>query len=124
MPAEAGDLAAIDAVWSLPSDYREFLEKFSPLKVYLPGRWFGWHGELNLYGAAKLLEAQRGYSTTGTERLPGWPQGLVVIADVTADPWVIEVNTGEIFTAEHGKGEWDFSKECGTFTEFLAALAK
>ncbi len=124
VPAEAGDLAAIDAVWSLPSDYREFLEKFSPLKVYLPGRRFGWHGELNLYGAAELLEAQRGYSTTGTERLPGWPQGLVVIADVTADPWVIEVNTGEIFTAGHGKGEWDFSKECGTFAEFLAALAK
>src|SRR5688572_25955991 len=56
----------------------------------------------------KLWSRQAGYRThaiTG-ERLPDWNDHWLVVADQGADPFILDIASGEVFFAFHGAGAW------------------
>ncbi|GMU84271.1 MAG: hypothetical protein AMXMBFR47_41410 [Planctomycetota bacterium] len=90
-PAES-DLATISARWPLPTRYLEFLRRFSPVRVSIPGRRY--ITALEMFGAADLMKGQVGYSVysnTG-ERIESWPAHFLVIAADNADPYVLDLS--------------------------------
>ncbi|MGK5026244.1 SMI1/KNR4 family protein [Janthinobacterium sp. RB2R34] len=126
--AGGADLAAIDERWTLPSQYRDFLERFSPLRVYIESE--DYFQGLNLYGAAELLKAQHGYSCNPIDQqaITGWPAHYVVIADAGADPYCLDLSAvtdgdAPIYTAEHGRGAWQFERHADSFVAFLEEIA-
>jgi hypothetical protein len=128
-PASEAELASVQARWSLPSNYVEFLSKFSPLRVMIESRRY--YQGLRLYGAADLISGQHGYSYNPITKtsLPEWPTDYVVIADHAADPLVLNLSgnpttDARILTAMHGTGTWDFSKEAPSFLALLERLAR
>jgi hypothetical protein len=127
--ASQADLAAIDERWNLPLHYRDFLERFSPLRVYIDSKRY-FQG-LHLYGASELLKAQHGYSynPVDQEAIAGWPAHYVVIADAGADPYCLDLSAIEdgdapVYTAEHGRGAWDFERHADSFVDFLKEVAR
>ncbi|MBI2690057.1 MAG: SMI1/KNR4 family protein [Acidobacteria bacterium] len=128
-PASESELASVQARWSLPSNFVEFLSKFSPLRVTIENRRY--YQGLCLYGAADLISGQHGYSYNPTTEsaLPEWPAYYVVIADHAADPLVLDLSgnptaDAPILTAMHGTGTWEFSKEAPSFLALLERLAR
>jgi hypothetical protein len=127
-PAVPEDLERVIAQWTLPSVYREFLARFSPLGVCLVEERYT--SGLHLYGASELIEAQFGYSVhpdTG-EFLAGWPAGLLVIAADNADPFALDLGASDgqdapVLSAMHGMGRWDFDEAASSFEEFLTDIA-
>ncbi|SFX29053.1 SMI1 / KNR4 family (SUKH-1) [Janthinobacterium lividum] len=127
--ADNADLAAIDQRWALPEQYRRFLARYSPLRVYIDSKRY-FQG-LNLYGAAELLKAQHGYSYNPVDQevIAGWPAHYVVIADAGADPYCLDLSAIEngdapVYTAEHGAGAWHFERHADSFIDFLKEIAK
>ena len=140
VPASQSDLAAIQARWTLPSMYAEFLRDFSPLRVNLVSRRY--YQGLDLYGASELLSAQHGYSLdplTG-ERIGGWPSEYVVIANHAGDPFVLDLSRpgtvdAPVLTAGHDdppiltaaghlESGWNFAREAPSFLTFLEKLSR
>jgi len=129
VPAPEADLAAIQARWSLPSTYVQFLRDFSPLRVRIVSRRY-FQG-LDLYGAADLLAAQHGYSfnpLTG-EVIDSWPPAYVVIASHAGDPFVLDLSQDRtddapVLSARHGQGSWDFAQDAPAFLTFLERLSR
>ena len=127
--ADVADLAAIDQRWTLPAIYRDFLARFSPLRVYIDSE--DYFQGLNLYGAADVLKAQLGYSYNPVDQevIAGWPAHYVVIADAGADPYCLDlsaIDNGDapVYTAEHGAGAWEFTRHADSFVDFLEEIAK
>ncbi|MED5595927.1 SMI1/KNR4 family protein [Janthinobacterium sp. P210006] len=126
--AENADLAAIDQRWTLPEQYRHFLARYSPLRVYIDSKRY-FQG-LHLYGAAELIKGQHGYACNpvNQEVLAGWPVHYVVIADAGADPYCLDLSAiadgdAPIYTAEHGAGAWRFERHADSFVDFLKEIA-
>ena len=127
--ASGADLAAIDERWTLPSHYRDFLARFSPLRVYIDSKRY-FQG-LHLYGASELLKAQHGYSYNPVDQqaIAGWPAHYVVIADAGADPYCLDLSAiadgdAPVYTAEHGRGAWEFVRHADSFVDFLKEVAQ
>ncbi len=127
--AEADDLAQIKARWNLPSTYVDFLTRFSPINVIVESRKF--YNPFQLFGAGELIAAQDGYSFNPIEQRPieDWPAHLVLIASHGGDPYVLDLSKSDgadapVDTAEHGSGEWSFSRVADSFGAFLESLAK
>ena len=57
---------------------------------------------------ARLWQLQAGYRWHGItgERLSGWPDHWLVVADQGADPFIFDLRTGAIQFAFHGAGAW------------------
>jgi len=84
---------------------------------------------LVIYGAAELIKRQDGYSYNPLKKqpIPGWPAHMVVIADDSADPYVLDLSqsNGEdapVMFAYHGQGKWDFQPYAASFSEFLRKI--
>lgn len=123
------DLAAIDERWTLPEQYRRFLARYSPLRVYIDSKRY-FQG-LNLYGAAELIKRQHGYAYNPVDQevIAGWPVHYVVIADAGADPYCLDLSAiadgdAPVYTAEHGAGAWHFERHADSFVDFLKEIAK
>ena len=119
-----GDLIErLTKLYELSGEYLEFLTRFSPSNVCIEKGMY----EVRLYGASELEEFQVGYSVDDKgNAFPEWPRGYLVIADRLADPYCIDT-TGKkkgILLANHGEGDWKFSKKFDSFVEFLLYLAK
>jgi hypothetical protein len=78
-----------------------------------------------------LIEAQDGYSFNSVEQQPieDWPAHLIVIASHGGDPFVLDLSKSDdkdapVDTAEHGTGDWEFSRVADSFSAFLETLAK
>jgi hypothetical protein len=129
VPASESDLAAIQARWTLPSTYAQFLRDFSPHRVLIDSRRY--YQGLELYGAADLLAAQHGYSfnpLTG-QPIDDWPAEYLVVASHAGDPFVLDLSQTEkadapVLTAEHGQGTWTFVREAPSFLAFLDRLSR
>ncbi len=128
-PASQSELASVQALWSLPANYLEFLTKFSPLRVTIENRRY--YQGLRLYGAADLISGQYGYSynRTTTSACSGWPMHYVVIADHAADPLALDLKgnpptDAPLLSATHGMGTWGFKKDAPSFLAFLERLAR
>ena len=126
--ASVADLAAIDRRWALPAIYRDFLARFSPLRVYIDSE--DYFQGLNLYGASDLVKAQHGYAfnPVSNESIADWPVHYVVIADAGADPYCLDladISNGDapVYTAGHGRGAWEFERHADSFVAFLAEIA-
>ena len=127
--AENADLAAIDQRWTLPEQYRRFLARYSPLRVHIDSKRY-FQG-LNLYGAAELIKAQHGYAfnPVSNEIIADWPAHYVVIADAGADPYCLDLSAildgdAPVYTAEHGRGAWEFVRHADSFVDFLKEVAR
>ncbi len=128
-PATTNDFKQICDRWSLPGTYRLFLKKYSPLNLTLYGRRFP--EGLRLYGANELIVAQNGYSYNPLKNGPvaDWPNAYVVIGDVAADPYVLDIGNSDgddapVLKSQHGRGKWQFQKKAATFLEFLRIVSK
>jgi hypothetical protein len=106
-PAPESELASVQALWSLPSNYLEFLSKFSPLRVTIENRRY--YQGLRLYGVAELISGQHGYSCDpNTESaFPEWPTNYIVIADHAADPVVLDLGGNP--TTDADRNAWNGS---------------
>jgi hypothetical protein len=127
--AAADDIAQIKVRWKLPSTYLDFLIRFSPKNVIIESRKF--YNPFQLFGAGELIEAQDGYSFNSVEQQPieDWPAHLIVIASHGGDPFVLDLSKSDgkdapVDTAEHGMGDWEFSRVADSFSAFLETLAK
>jgi hypothetical protein len=130
VPASERNMFPVNERWKLPSFYREFLTRFSPLRVRIDGEEF-YNGGLYLYGADELVERQLGYawSSDPAHRLPDWPVGYVVVADHAGDPFVLDLTRSNradapVLTAEHGTGRWDFEEVAPSFEAFLMQVTE
>lgn len=128
-PARTADLMPARELWTLPRIFIDFQRKYSPLKVTVEGRGFG--DGLRLYGAAEMIPKQDGYAFRSTPSRPikDWPKDYVVIADMAAAPYVIDLsnttgNDAPVLTAKHGTGTWKFRVAYKSFVAFLRHLAK
>jgi len=129
IPANATDLARLRKQWPLPKHYVEFQRKYSPLNVTIEGR--GFRAGLRLYGANELIQNQDGYAFRENPRrvIDCWPKEYVVIADLAADPYVLDLSksTGDdaaVLVAKHGMGTWKFKIAYKSFLAFLSQLTK
>ncbi|XZE35661.1 SMI1/KNR4 family protein [Pirellulaceae bacterium SH501] len=128
-PARASDLRLALELWKLPKIYIDFHRKYSPLNFLVEGR--GFSEGLRLYGASELISRQDGYAfrATPTRPIKGWPKDYVVIADMSGDPYVLDIskttgNDAPILKARHGEGVWEFRLVHKTFLAFLGHLGK
>lgn len=139
VPASRADLAEIQARWSLPSTYMQFLRDFSPLRVQIVSRRY--YQGLDLFGAAELLASQHGYALNPLtdERIDDWPPEYVVIASHAGDPFVLDLSQpgnddAPVLTAGHDEPpilraadlnwSWDFAREAPSFLAFLERLSR
>lgn len=127
--AAPGDIRRIKARWDLPSNYLDFLKRFSPIKVTITSRRF--YNHFQLFGAGELIEAQDGYSFNPMQQKPieDWPSHLIVVANHGGDPYVLDLSQSDskdapVYTAEHGVGTWKFRRVTKSFRDFLETLAK
>lgn len=125
--ANSADIADIQARWSLPVLYLEFLKNYSPLRVTIQHQRF--IEGFNFYGAHELLKAQAGYAYRANTNAVSedWPQNLVLIGDDAGDPYCIDLGNirhgdAPIYSAEHGVGKWNFELVAPSFVAFVKML--
>jgi hypothetical protein len=73
---------------------------------------------------AKLWKQQAGYRWHGLtgERLAGWSEDWIVVADQGADPFILECSSGRILFDQHG-GPWDPAPMFDDLWQMTACLA-
>jgi hypothetical protein len=112
--------------WKLPKEYIEFLKKNEKDKI-IEGDQF--MNDLCLYGMKNLVKHQEGYSYDPLEKkeIKDWPSNYIVIADDSADPFVLDLTNSEdndcpVLYAMHGAGEWEFEKYAESFDQFIEQI--
>ena len=125
--ASTETMAAIRSYFKLPSNYLEFLERFSPLNVIVESRRF--INGLQLYGAGDLIPGQLGYSINAmtNEAIQEWPSTMIVIGNDGGDPYTLDLSRtapsdAPVSRAPHGSGGWRFRQVAPSFIEFIEQL--
>jgi hypothetical protein len=89
----------------LPDAVAEYYGVLGPAGV-----WIGAYGNSHfLPSLAELWKFQAGYRThanTG-ERLPGWNDDWLLIAEQGGDPFIFSRSSGHVLHAFHGAGRWE-----------------
>ena len=123
-PADADDMKMIEATYSLPKNYLDFLRFYSPINVSL--RIYYSSDELRLYGAKELITNQEGYAYNSETKakINEWPSNMLVIADFGNNPICIDMGSikkddAPIYFACHGTGEWKFELIANSFVNYL-----
>ncbi|MEG0182588.1 MAG: hypothetical protein RR704_03900 [Stenotrophomonas sp.] len=75
----------------------------------------------------RLWALQAGYRWEGDAgaRIADWPEQWLVIADQNADPFILDLDSGQVLFAFHGAGTWEatvLTEELPTFVAVLAAV--
>jgi hypothetical protein len=82
---------------------------------------------LDIYGAKRLSTRHDGYNWNpiDQETIPDWDANWFIIADESADPVIVDINTSEptVLKALHGEGEWDFDPVAESIGQFLLCSA-
>ena len=116
----------LKAWWDLPENYLSFLQEHAKSEYYEMEDEDQETLEIYLYGAEDLIESQAGYAFHPETRevFEDWDPKLVVIADLDADPFCIDITREDspVYSASHGMGEWDFYEFCDSLEEFLKKL--
>jgi hypothetical protein len=73
----------------------------------------------------RLWALQAGYRWEGDAdaRSADWPEHWLVIAAQNADPFILDLQTGQVLFAFHGAGTWDAAVLADDLPTFLAVLA-
>lgn len=73
----------------------------------------------------RLWRHQAGYRWHGIsgEPIEDWPSHWLVIADLGADPFILDMHDGRILFARHGRGHWDADVFLDDLPTLMAALA-
>ncbi|AWH28862.1 MULTISPECIES: hypothetical protein [Stenotrophomonas] len=73
----------------------------------------------------RLWSHQAGYRWHGISGEPfeDWPSNWLVIADLGADPFILDMDDGRILFAQHGRGHWDAGVFLDDLQTLMAALA-
>lgn len=125
--AEADEQAikSVTETWTLPEEYVYFLQHYVPQSV-------SWSTDdyinLDIYGAKDLPDGQLGYNYNPVtdEVIEDWPRSFLVIANDEGDPYCIDLSRGDtvIYTAEHGRGVWDFAVAYDNLAELLRSALR
>lgn len=75
----------------------------------------------------RLWALQAGYRWEGDAgaRIADWPEQWLVIADQNADPFILDLDSGQVLFAFHGAGTWEatvLTEDLPTFVAVLAAV--
>lgn len=75
----------------------------------------------------RLWALQAGYRWEGDAgaRIADWPEQWLVIADQNADPFILDLDSGQVLFAFHGAGTWEatvLTEDLPTFFAVLAAV--
>jgi hypothetical protein len=84
-----------------------------------------WYAEtIELSAAAELDAKQVGYATDAStgKRVPSWKETWMVIGDASADPIVLERDTGKVLIGPHGTGSWMLRPMAPTLQAFFEGL--
>lgn len=83
---------------------------------------------LSVETLAQLPEAQMGYRWIGADKAPSpiWPANWIVVASVFGDPFFVDttIESGPVFFARHGAGEWQRSEVASSMEAFMRCLAR
>ncbi len=73
----------------------------------------------------RLWTLQAGYrwDASNGQRVADWRDEWLVIADMNADPFILETQTGQILFARHGAGSWTADEFAPDLLTFVAAAA-
>ncbi len=73
----------------------------------------------------RLWDLQAGYrwDASNGQRVPDWQDNWLVIADVNADPFILDTDSGRILFAMHGTGKWEPDELAPDLWTLAAALA-
>ena len=117
--------------FALPPPLEAFYREIGPLGRYINDR-VGYAGisiptvgnPFELPPLARLWDSQAGYRWHGitNQRLEGWDDSWLVIADQGGDPFIFQRDTGEILFARHG-GPWKPIKVFADIITMTACLA-
>lgn len=78
---------------------------------------------------SRLWDLQAGYrwDASNGQRVPAWQDNWLVIADLNADPFILDTGSGRILYAVHGTGTWapdDIAPDLWTLAAALAAVGE
>lgn len=111
----------------LPTNYLEFLARFSPWNIsaylYVPGI----RANFSFYTAQNLFESQTIFTHIHENRNPDWPAQLIAIGDAWLSPVVLDLSraNGEdapLLWSDHDEYPVKFRKCARSFTSFLERL--
>mgnify|MGYP000036407319 CR=1 FL=1 len=90
---------------ALPAELERFYREVGPLDCTLESAG----NPFFLPSLARLWQRQAGYRWHGIsgERLSGWQDDWLVVADQGADPFILETGSGRILFDLHGGRGWD-----------------
>ncbi|MPS81726.1 MAG: hypothetical protein E2591_27000 [Achromobacter sp.] len=73
----------------------------------------------------RLWKLQAGYrwDASNGQRVADWRDEWLVIADLNADPFILDAQTGQILFARHGEGAWNAHELAPDLLTFVATAA-
>ena len=109
------------AISPLPAELERFYREVGPLDCTLESAG----NPFFLPSLARLWQRQAGYRWHGIsgERLSGWQDDWLVVADQGADPFILETGSGRILFDLHGGRGWDPAPCFDDLWQMAASLA-
>ena len=106
---------------ALPAELERFYREVGPLDCTLESAG----NPFFLPSLARLWQRQAGYRWHGIsgERLSGWQDDWLVVADQGADPFILETGSGRILFDLHGGRGWDPAPCFDDLWQMAASLA-
>jgi len=98
---------------------REINPKVGHAGITLPGL------EVWVPPLQRLWSYQAGYRWNGVDGEPikDWPASWLVVADLGADPFILDMDDGRVLFARHGCGSWDADTFVDDLPTLMAVLA-
>lgn len=106
--------------FELPAEVNAFYREVGPIDLDIPG----YGNNYFIPCLANLWRYQVGYRSEGTngDRIQGWDDDWLVVADWGADPFIFSRSSGAIFFAAHGAGRWEPTPIFASILEMGASL--
>ncbi|AWH21145.1 hypothetical protein [Stenotrophomonas sp. ZAC14D2_NAIMI4_6] len=129
-PLQAQDENHWQGPFPLPAVVARFYAQVGPLGIEINAK-VG-HAGITIPGLEvwipplqRLWSHQAGYRWHGIsgEPIEDWPSNWLVIADLGADPFILDMDDGRILFAQHGRGHWDAGVFLDDLRTLMAALA-
>jgi hypothetical protein len=106
----------------LPKPVQKFYEEIGPLDVSIRG----YGNDFDIPSLAGLWSLQEGYrwNALSGEPIPDWNADWLVLVTEGFDPFIVKGQSGTIWFANHGEGEWKFSEYFSDINTMVACIAQ
>ncbi len=106
----------------LPKPVQKFYDEIGPLDIYIRGYGNDFYVP-SLAGLWLLQEGYRWNSLSG-EPVSEWNADWLVLVTEGCDPFIVKGQSGTIWFANHGEGEWSFSEYFSDINTMVACIAQ